>query len=403
MSAALLWTVFGCALIAHATTITRPPLRFPRQATSLSPTGRVACSALSSVYSWCSQSGFDNLAGPSALASCACYYGTTWVPHVFDDIATSCYNYVRSIPQNSAALDGIAPYLNVCFLAGDISRSQAQGSSACNTISAILTSCAARTDIWDSSRALSLSGSASLAGCACYTSSSTYAPDNFDRLASACYTYAQNLAGQAGPISSLVSFCTNAGDIRLAASRALQHCEAVELRLNACGRSYTGDFNTLSAREQASCLCYDTSSRWAPASIDTAVSSCLEFLSPADSRRASVLGRLAGNLCQGFGNLRSIRPPSSVPATTTSSLVQPTSSSRQASTVIPSQTTTLTRPPSIPTETTDKHSAPTQPEAASGARRPQIPTASAFVIAWAFASLVSETMPYVIPLRSSLF
>ncbi|KAF3913438.1 hypothetical protein ABW21_db0208112 [Orbilia brochopaga] len=275
----------------------------PRRATS-STAGRLACSALSSVYSWCASSGFANLSGPSALPYCACYYNKTWVPHVFDDLATSCYDYVRSVQTDPGALSGIAPYLNVCFLAGDVSKSLGQGSRACETIATILTSCASRTDTRSIPLGIPLSGSSSLAHCACYTSSSIYAPDRFDNLASACYTYAQNLAGQGGPISSLVSFCHNVGDVQLTASDALSQCQAFQTRLSSCKTSSSAAFDIPARSQQASCLCYDTNSQWIPKIADAIASSCVKYLGAAEPQQASGLNAYASGFCESLGDVR---------------------------------------------------------------------------------------------------
>ncbi|KAJ6263853.1 hypothetical protein Dda_2425 [Drechslerella dactyloides] len=303
----------------------------PRQTPS-STTGRVACSALSSVYSWCASSGYGNLSGPSALPYCACYYSSTWVPRIFDSLATSCYDYVRSVQPNPAALSGIAPYLNICFLAGDVSKSLTQGSLACNTIATILTACAGRTNTRDLPFGITLSGSSSLANCACYTSS-TYAPDRFDSLASACNTYTQNLAGQDGPISSLVSLCHNVGDVRLTASSALKQCESLESRLDSCKVSSGTALDMSAARQQASCLCYDTRSQWIPKPADAIASSCLNYLGKAAPQKASSYEAYANGFCESLGDVRrSIASTSAVPAATTrSSAESAVSSSRTAS------------------------------------------------------------------------
>ncbi|KAK6352714.1 hypothetical protein TWF696_004717 [Orbilia brochopaga] len=319
-------------------TITQPPhptlvndRLHPRQAAS--PTsGRLACSALSSVYSWCASSGFGSLSGPSALPYCACYYKKSWVPRIFDDLATSCYDYVRSVQAEPAALSGIAPYLNVCFLAGDVSKSLTQGSLACDTIATILTSCAGRTNTRGAASIFPFSGSSSLAHCACYTSSSIYAPDRFDNLASSCYTYAQNLAGQGGPISSLVSFCHNVGDIQLTASNALSQCESLETRLNSCKALSSAAFETMAGSQQASCLCYDTKSQWIPKSVDAVASSCVKYLAAASPRKASSFEAYASGFCESLGDVRrGIVSTTAVPAATTSSLAESTVGSSQTS------------------------------------------------------------------------
>ncbi|KAF3930303.1 hypothetical protein ABW19_dt0200394 [Dactylella cylindrospora] len=288
-------------------TITPPPQPnlvnerlHPRQATS-SPGGREACPALSSVYSWCSSSGFPNLSGPSALASCACYYDKTWVPNIFDNIATTCYNYVRSIQPEAAS--AIAPYLNVCFTAGDISSAFTRGSLACNSVASILTSCAARTNL---ETTIAYTGSSSLAECACYGSSSSslaYAPDRFDNLVFTCYTYAQGLQGQGGDISSLVGFCGTMGDVRLTASNALQNCQLFENQYNACDNLYTGVFSTLTGSQQASCLCYGAGMGWVPSVIDGAVSTCVSYLGTANPKRVTTFARYL-DFCGELGDVR---------------------------------------------------------------------------------------------------
>src|SRR4051812_18605916 len=106
--------------------------------------GRNACSALSSIYGWCSSDGYTNLSGQSALASCACYNNGTWLPKVFDGLATSCYNYIRSVQPG--AVSSIAQYLNVCFIAGDLSKSLSSGSKACSSVASILTQCGTRSN-----------------------------------------------------------------------------------------------------------------------------------------------------------------------------------------------------------------------------------------------------------------
>ncbi|KAK6499157.1 hypothetical protein TWF481_011728 [Arthrobotrys musiformis] len=280
------------------------------------PKGRDACSALYSAYSWCSTSGFTNLAGTSALASCACYYNKSYVPHVFDGLATSCYDYIRSVSPDATA--AVAQYLNVCYLAGDISKSASIGSLACNTLASVLNSCGNRTP---RSSDYVFSGSSSLADCACY-SRTKYAPEGFDHLASSCYTYAQNLAGQGGQISTLLNFCDTVGDVRLSASQALSQCKLFEDQYGACELAYSrGNFGTLPASLQASCLCYGARATWVPGIIDGAAKTCVGYLSTADPARAKSLSAYADDFCEGFGNVRS----STSISTTTSTSAEPES------------------------------------------------------------------------------
>ncbi|KAF3935123.1 hypothetical protein ABW20_dc0101250 [Dactylellina cionopaga] len=324
----------------------------PRQTAgnSTAPRGRDACSALSSVYSWCSTSGFTNLGGASALASCACYYDKTWVPRIFDGLATSCYDYVRAIQPG--ALSGIAHYLNVCFLAGDISKSFTQGSLACNTLAAVLTSCARRTETRSN---LVFSGSQSLANCACYASSSVFVPDRFDNLASACYTYAQNLAGQGGAISTLVDFCSTVGNVQQSASKALQDCRLFDTQYGACESAYNGAFSTLAASQQASCLCYGARTMWVPGAIDGAVETCVGYLRTADPQRARTFEAFAGGFCEGFGDVRSTSTSTSAAPSQTTSMVRPTVTTTRKSTATTASTLSpdTSRPngTSIPTPT----------------------------------------------------
>ncbi|EGX53069.1 hypothetical protein AOL_s00007g18 [Orbilia oligospora ATCC 24927] len=281
--------------------------------TSATPEGRDACSALYSVYSWCSTSGFTNLAGTSALASCACYYNKSYVPQIFDGLATSCYDYIRSIRPE--ATEGVAQYLNVCYLAGDISKSATIGSLACNTLASVLNSCGARTP---KSSDYVFSGSSSLADCACYNSRTKFAPDGFDHLASACYTYAQNQAGQGDQISTLLDFCGTVGDVRLSASQALKQCQLFDDQYGACESAYSGGkFGTLTASLQASCLCYGARASWVPGIIDGAAKTCVGYLSTANPARAKSLVAYADGFCEGFGNLRSSTSTSAEPEITT--------------------------------------------------------------------------------------
>ncbi|KAK6523338.1 hypothetical protein TWF281_001317 [Arthrobotrys megalospora] len=310
----------------------------PRQAGSSAPEGRDACSALYSVYSWCSTSGYTNLGGASALASCACYYNKEYVPRIFDGLATSCYDYIRSVRPEATA--GVAQYLNICYLAGDVSKSATIGSLACNSLAVALNSCATRTP---QSSDYVFSGSSSLAGCACYDSRTKFAPDKFDHLASACYTYAQNLAGQGGQISTLVDFCNTVGDVRQSASKALQQCEVFEDQYGACKSAYTGDFGALPPSFQASCLCYGPRATWVPGAIDGAVRTCVGYLSTADPARARSFAAYGGGFCEGFGNLRSSTSTSAEPESTTtlpqSTITTTRSSATEAtSSVAPSRT-----------------------------------------------------------------
>ncbi|KAK6339967.1 hypothetical protein TWF718_009354 [Orbilia javanica] len=317
---------------------------YPRQTgtssgTSATPKGRDACSALYSVYSWCSTSGFTNLAGTSALASCACYYDKEYVPQIFDGLATSCYDYIRSTHPEATA--GVAQYLNVCYLAGDISKSATIGSLACNSLASVLGSCGARKP---QSSDYVFSGRSSLADCACYTSRTNFAPEGFDRLASACYTYAQNVAGQGDQISTLVDFCDTVGDVRLSASQALKQCQLFEDQYGACESAYSrGSFGTLTASLQASCLCYGAKATWVPGVIDGAVKTCVSYLSTADPARAKSLAAYADGFCEGFGNLRSSTSTSAEPESSTTlppSTIATTvnSTTGGASTAAPSRT-----------------------------------------------------------------
>ncbi|KAF3914694.1 hypothetical protein AA313_de0206192 [Arthrobotrys entomopaga] len=305
------------ASYASAFTITQPPdpnfvhqRLYPRQTSpSTPPHGRDACSALYSVYSWCSTSGYVNLAGTSALASCACYYNRTWVPNIFDELVTSCYEYVRTVQP--AATGGVAQYLNVCFLAGDISKSASQGSLACNTLASILTSCANPSRTRSLPSTLVFSGSNSLANCACYASSK-YAPHIFDDLVSSCSIYAQNLAGEGAAISTLVGFCGSVGDVRQSASGALQKCQLFDDQYSACESAYTGVFNTLTASQQASCLCYGAGDSWEPGIVDGAIQTCIGYLSTANPQRARTIAAFGDGFCEEFGDVRHPSPTKAV-------------------------------------------------------------------------------------------
>ncbi|KAK6538398.1 hypothetical protein TWF694_011275 [Orbilia ellipsospora] len=303
---------------------------YPRKTSSSAPPyGRNACSALYSVYSWCSTSGYVNLGGSSALASCACYYDQTWVPNIFDELVTSCYDYVRTVQP--AATGGIAQYLNICFLAGDISKSASQGSLACNTLASILTSCANPPRTRSSSSALIFSGSSSLANCACY-SASKYVPDNFDHLVSSCYTYAQNLAGEGAAVSTLVGFCGSVGDVRQSASTALQKCQLFDNQYAACESAYSGVFSTLTASQQASCLCYGARESWEPGVVDGAIQTCIGYLSTANPQRARTIEVFGNGFCEGLGDVRHPSSTNAIPGRTTS-IVLPTITATKNSTL----------------------------------------------------------------------
>ncbi|RVD88944.1 uncharacterized protein DFL_003108 [Arthrobotrys flagrans] len=339
---------------------------YPRQTGSstgtASPQGRDACSALYSVYSWCSTSGFTNLAGTSALASCACYYNKEYVPQIFDGLATSCYDYIRSIRPEATA--GVAQYLNVCYLAGDISKSATIGSLACNSLASVLNSCGARTP---KSSDYTFSGSSSLADCVCYASRTKFAPDGFDHLASACYTYAQNQAGQGGQLSTLVDFCNTVGDVRLSASQALKQCQLFEDQYGACESAYSGGaFSTLTASLQASCLCYGAKATWVPGIIDGAVKTCVGYLSSADPARARSLAAYADGFCEGFGNLRS-----STSTTSSSTSAEPESTTTLPPSTIATAINSTTEP--VPTVAPSRTQS-TEPSGTSSETSLPIPT-----------------------------
>lgn len=112
------------------------------------------------------------------------------------------------------------------------------------------------------------------------------------------------------PILNLENFCSNIGNVYGRTASAVANsthsgsaCNLVNSLIEAC-TSLTPGFATMPATNQASCLCYVTTSTWAPTLFDNAVSTCMEFAKTAETSVYPIVQTLEG-FCGGVGNIMS--------------------------------------------------------------------------------------------------
>jgi hypothetical protein len=155
-----------------------------------------------------------------------------------------------------------------------------QLNTACLTLSSFLSACTSATAQFT---ALSPTQQAF---CLCYESTIFYKPSLFDGAVKTCADYASTACPVAyPPIAGLLSFCAVVGPVAMptgfvgtgnistsSITTTLEACNLISAYLGSCQQGTPG-FLTMHSTDQASCLCY-TSSSWAPSSFDNAVSSC---------------------------------------------------------------------------------------------------------------------------------
>ncbi|TAQ85432.1 hypothetical protein B7494_g6255 [Chlorociboria aeruginascens] len=193
----------------------------------------------------------------------------------------------------------------------------------------------------------------SQAPCLCY-SSTVWNPTLFDNAVETCADYASTAVPSAyGAIANLEGFCSIVGDIKHPASisantTANTDCHLVNSLIESCAQSYSG-FTSMNASDQASCLCYVSSTSWCPTSFDNAVTSCATFATTAAPQVYSAISGFSG-FCGSIGGVMSV---------TTSDAPRPTSTEgasyswKSASSTSPQMGFTLTVGP---TETSSPQS-----------------------------------------------
>lgn len=100
------------------------------------PTSRVtdrnarACLQANSIYSGCSAqtSDFDLYNNQVYQASCLCYWTSNgmvgWQPQTYDNLMSSCYDYVNSQPMQATAASDVRDQSGLCTSVGDVRASQ---------------------------------------------------------------------------------------------------------------------------------------------------------------------------------------------------------------------------------------------------------------------------------------
>jgi hypothetical protein len=185
------------------------------------------------------------------------------------------------------------------------------------------------------------------AHCLCYSSTS-WMPGIFDGAVKTCADYASTaVPGAFPPLSNLEGFCQSIGDVESPAptfaittmyqtiSMSIsvsafpgQPCNSVNQILNSCS-SLTPGFSSLQPKDQASCLCYVSTSSWCPTAFDNAVGTCAVYAQTAAPSVYSALTGLEG-FCASVGDM--MTPASYSVATTLSAVASATLSNGPSST-----------------------------------------------------------------------
>ncbi|RDL32972.1 uncharacterized protein BP5553_08411 [Venustampulla echinocandica] len=207
-----------------------------------------ACSTALEFISFCSSvsPGFLTM-NPTRQAPCLCYSSAVWRPSVFDGYVSTCASYARTAaPEDYSAISALQGF---CSDVGNVKGNGAvvttpsspqaaaptttkpvptpvitpkptaaatttglDANIGCVTASVLLSSCLAAT------RGFTTLPTNSQAACLCYNGNS-WAPNSFDSGVQACASYAKTADPEDYSVfAALKSFCSDAGDVRAAAS-----------------------------------------------------------------------------------------------------------------------------------------------------------------------------------------
>ncbi|KAG0651881.1 Ras GTPase-activating rng2 [Hyphodiscus hymeniophilus] len=193
-----------------------------------------------------------------------------------------------------------------------------QQNSGCGFLSSALSVCTSLTP------GFTLLPPSQQAPCLCYSSTS-WTPNIFDEAVKTCADYASTaLPSVYTPIVNLENFCINVGniDFGLASASAINTagtfnaaCDLVNSLIEVC-TSRTPGFVALPATNQASCLCYATSSTWAPTVFDSATLRPSATASSVASKTPSKI--TARHPSPDFSNQANIVPKTSINITISS-------------------------------------------------------------------------------------
>ena len=225
-----------------------------RREVEASATVPAACSSLEYFISVCNSYYPDLGSQPLTVqAECLCYDGTTWLPDIFDGIASTCADWAKTAdPEDYTTVDSWA---GLCTYAGDfINSTPTPTPSPTPTI---------RTTTPPPMTSTELATSPTI------TAAPTTSVDII------------NNAGCSFALSA-VEFCSSVG-------------------------------STLSA-DEVYCLCY-SSTAWDPDPFDNAIATCANFVKTADPTDYSVWTSLEG-FCANAGPLTTSQTPNSSPTMT---------------------------------------------------------------------------------------
>lgn len=208
-----------------------------------------------------------------------------------------------------------------------------QNAASCYLMDAMSSSCAVTTPDFYSSTAFAYQAS-----CLCYTPSTIYAPLAYDGYVNGCIDYLRTAAPSAyisivdgtGPIETAP--CSSIGDVRaipttsdagsviastqtssssaptINSAAGSSACAQLESQYSACTSSFPGTaWATLVFTQQASCLCYTSTTLFAPTFYDNTHALCISYLSIFSSAEYSRFygnSAVPTNLCSAYGNVR---------------------------------------------------------------------------------------------------
>ncbi|KAI9648162.1 hypothetical protein NHQ30_002794 [Ciborinia camelliae] len=159
------------------------------------------------------------------------------------------------------------------------------------------------------------------APCLCY-SSSTWIPTVFDKAVQTCANFASTAVPGAYPaFVNLEGFCGNIGNVRssapastLASITSGSHVPI--LPITAAPACYTAfsliqlcvglipGFVALGPTQQASCLCYESVTSWAPKSFDNAIETCSQYAQSASAIAGLVSSvDMFNGICESVGDV----------------------------------------------------------------------------------------------------
>ena len=246
--------------------------------------------------------------------------------------------------------------------------------ASCFFMDSMSSSCAAATPDFYSDTTFAYQAS-----CLCYISSTIYAPGVYDSYFNGCVNYLSTAASTAyislvdgyGPIETAP--CISMGNIRaipttsgasstiasmwvskssapiVNSAAGSSACAQLRSQYSACTSNFPGIWATLAFTQQASCLCYTSTTLYAPTFYDSTYALCVSYLSAFSSADYSSLygdSAVPTNLCSAYGNVRDT-------TTTTTS----TTDSRTTTTAPPNAAKLSSLSPLLPTSTTRQSAA----------------------------------------------